>query len=486
MRPVFAAALCAAAAAMMLLAEGCGSSGSPQAPATSATSGTASSGGGTPASGSGSGASTGSGSSSGAGAGASGAGSGSPTGSGASASGDSGATGEGGSPSTGADGGSSSASSGGPSAGSGDSGTATSGGTTGDGGASCVSPVGAATRDWGKLFADTVIQQGFGTFGATSYPVGLVMHGIYKVYNRTKDPRYLSFLTSWASANSSTPPSTSVDGIMHMTAVADAYQLSMNPALKGPLDATRRIFDTYPRTTDGAFWHNTGARGQNWGDTSFMALSFLTRYGAVMNDTTTYAEGVKQITLFASHLKNPATGLTFHAYDETGTAPWVVAGTHHSPESWGRAMGWYLMATVMVLEELPANDPGRPQLEAILKDSVVALKNYQDPASGRWFQVIDKGSMAGNWLETSASAMFSYVTWWAATHGLVDSTYCSVATKGFNGVLQEASADPTKLLTGVCVGTGVGDYAYYIGRAHTQYNDFHGLGSFLLMWEGMQ
>jgi rhamnogalacturonyl hydrolase YesR len=82
--------------------------------------------------------------------------------------------------------------------------------------------------------------------------------------------------------------------------------------------------------------------------------------------------------------------------------------------------------------------------------------------------------------------MYSYGTWWAATHGLVDPSFCAVATKGLQGVLQEVTSDPAKLVTGVCEGTGVGNYAYYAGRKHTQYDDFHGLGSFLLMWEGMQ
>ncbi len=481
MRPVFARL---AGCTIGLLVGACGSSDS-QVPDAAGGSGVAASGG--------SGASEGS-SATGTGSPANGGGSAGTSGVGAGVSGSSSDGGSSGAAngSSGGDGGASFSGGTSGSASSGGSSGSTSGASTGgidggsDGGGPCVSPVGAATMDWGKLFADTILQQGFGAFAPTSYPVGLAMHGLYKVYKRTRDPKYLTFLTSWATTHSATPAPTSVDGIMHMTAVADAYELSTNAALKGPLDSTRRIFDTYPRTTDGAFWHNTADRGQNWGDTSFMALSFLTRYGAVMNDTTTYAEGAKQIALFASHLKNPATGLLFHAYDETATAPWVVPGTHHSAESWGRAMGWYLMATVMVLEELPAANPGRPQVEASLRDPIVALKKYQDPATGRWFQVVDKGSMAGNWLETSCSAMYSYATWWAATHGLVDSTYCSVAVNGFNGVLQQASPDPAKLLTGVCEGTGVGSYAFYIGRNHTLYNDFHGLGSFLLMWEGMQ
>jgi unsaturated rhamnogalacturonyl hydrolase len=402
-----------------------------------------------------------------------------------------------GSGSSGSSGGGTTSSSGGGSSGGG-SGGGSSGGSGGggssgsvnpeagtDAGPACASPAAGVTTDWGKVFSDGVIAQGFGTFAGNSYPVGLFMHGLSKVYKRTKDPAYLTFMTNWANGNSAVPDGSNVDDIMHMTAVADVYELTSNSALVSSLTATRKIFDTYPKTTDGAFIHNTSDVGQNWGDTSFMSLSFLTRYGQVLNDSSTYGIGTTQVGLFSKHLTNPATGLLFHAYDETRAAGWVVPGTNHSAESWGRAMGWFVMATVMVLEAIPANDPGRPATEKILADLVGKLAPYQDPATGRWWQVVDKGATAGNWLETSCSAMYSYGTFWAVTHGLVDPSLCAVATKGFNGVLAEVSSDPTKLITGVCEGTGVGNYAYYTGRNHTQYDDFHGLGSFLLMWEGM-
>jgi unsaturated rhamnogalacturonyl hydrolase len=382
------------------------------------------------------------------------------------------------------------ASSGGASnGGAGIGGSTSSGGSGGGGGAACVSPTSSTGMDWGKLFADSVVQNGFGTFDTGSYPVGLFMHGLYKVYKRTMDPKYLAFIASWSERNCGAPSGANVDGIMHMAACADAYELTTNSSLKGGLDSARRIFDSYPKTTDGAFIHEAAVAGQNWGDTSFMALSFIMRYGQVMKDTTTYGIGTTQLSLFSKHLTNPQTGLLFHAYDETGAASWVVPGTHHSPESWGRAMGWYVMATVMVLEAIPANDPGRPAVEQTLKNLVTSLAKFQDKSGtvpGGWWQVVDEGAMAGNWLETSCTAMYSLGTWWAATHGLVDSSYCKVATDGFNYVLSKASTDPTKLLTGVCEGTDVGDYAYYVGRNHAQFNDFHGLGSFVLMWEGMR
>ena len=46
------------------------------------------------------------------------------------------------------------------------------------------------------------------------------------------------------------------------------------------------------------------------------------------------------------------------------------------------------------------------------------------------------------------------------------------------------SAGHTQLAQ-ICIGTNVGDYAFYIGRPRAT-NDFHGLGSFLIMSEQLR
>jgi len=218
-------------------------------------------------------------------------------------------------------------------------------------------------------------------------------------------------------------------------------------------------------------------------------MSFLSRYGAVFNDPTTYAIGVTQVGVTGDHLRNPATGLLWHAYDESGMASWVKMPSKTNLIHWGRAMGWWGMASVMVLEAIPANDPGRPKIEKGLADLVTALAKYQDPATGRWFQVVDMGSDSRNWTETSASSMFSYVTWWAYQHRLVDASFAEVATKGFNGVLQKVTKDANNKTTiaTICQGLNVSDdlVGNYFNHGQAS-NDPHGIGSFILMWEGMQ
>jgi unsaturated rhamnogalacturonyl hydrolase len=99
---------------------------------------------------------------------------------------------------------------------------------------------------------------------------------------------------------------------------------------------------------------------------------------------------------------------------------------------------------------------------------------------------VDKGSRSDNWTETSCSSMFTFTTSRAVERGYVDASFRTVATRGYQGVLTQLSkgGDGLTNLTNVVVGTNVGDYAYYIGRTRAT-NDFHGLGSFLVMNEQM-
>ncbi len=121
---------------------------------------------------------------------------------------------------------------------------------------------------------------------------------------------------------------------------------------------------------------------------------------------------------------------------------------------------------------------------AILKGLIDGYKSLQDPATGRWFQVIDRGSDPNNWLETSCSSMLTYAVSRALQRGYVAASYTDIATRGYAGVLQKVSLGQDGLtnIADICIGTGVGDYAFYLARPRAT-NDFHGLGAFLIMYE---
>jgi unsaturated rhamnogalacturonyl hydrolase len=117
---------------------------------------------------------------------------------------------------------------------------------------------------------------------------------------------------------------------------------------------------------------------------------------------------------------------------------------------------------------------------------VKGLAKYQDPKTGLWYQVVDKGNVPENWLETSSSSMYTYVISKAVRRGYVTKSYNKVAEKGYKGVLSKIStgSDGLTNITDICEGTNVADLNYYLARKRNT-NDFHGLGAFLIMNEQM-
>ena len=91
-------------------------------------------------------------------------------------------------------------------------------------------------------------------------------------------------------------------------------------------------------------------------------------------------------------MRDAKTGLLYHGWDESKEQRWADKKTGLSPEFWGRAMGWYMMALVDTLDYYPADDAGRKQLLAILGEEAAALVRVQDAKTGLWYEVLDKGS----------------------------------------------------------------------------------------------
>ena len=338
--------------------------------------------------------------------------------------------------------------------------------------------------------------------GSWGYAKSLYLYGQYLVYKRTRDPRYLKYLKDWIdyhvdengivrSANAQGEVREikfdNLDSMLPGNLLLLLYQETKEGKYKLAADRIRKRFETYPRTKDGGFWHaNTKSREwQLWGDGVFMSMPFLVRYGNIFGDSK-YAndEATKQLTIYASHLNDPKTGLMFHAYDESGQSTWADKETKRSAEIWCRAMGWFGMTLIEVLELLPKNHPRRPQLIAQVNQLVKAWGNFQDQKTGLWYQVVNKGEHPENWLETSSSSMYTYVTAMAVDRGYVKRSFLDVAKKGYAGVLTKISLDAQGMtnITDICEGTNVADLAYYFARKRNT-NDFHGLGAFLIMNE---
>jgi unsaturated rhamnogalacturonyl hydrolase len=348
--------------------------------------------------------------------------------------------------------------------------------------------------DWSQRLIDSTLKRKPDPkhFGVWGYPEGLFLFGQYLVYRRTGDRRLLDYIAGYVDTHvdeqgNLDKPIQALDDVLAANLLIVLYEETHEPRYKLAADIFRHRFDSYPRTTDGGFWHATvpSRQWQLWLDGNYMAVPFLVRYGRAFHDSKyTNGEAVRQILVYHKHLKSTNMGLLYHAYDESGKAPWADPVTHHSAYFWCRAIGWYGMTIVDTLDVLPHDQPERAQLLAILRDLIQGLAHYQDPQTGLWYQVVDQAKLDGNWTETSSSSMFTYIIDIAVKRGYVAKHYKSVAGKGYQGVLSRISLDADGLteLSGICAGTNVGDLAWYLARPRLT-NDLHGLGAFLLMSE---
>ena len=394
-----------------------------------------------------------------------------------------------------------------------------------------VAEISETTPDWGIAVSESTMLRspthlktdGTGAFNGWGYAYALRLHGIYLTYLRTGDTRYRDYVKAWVDAvigptgniytsNTQTTVRSlnALDHILPGALLLDVYNQFPQGNYQTALKTIRNRFSNadnsdnttgaqpnwsgvYNRTTDGGLWHSTGKDAQLWLDGAFMAQKFLSAYGMKFGGADkTYADdqAALHIKVQHNHLKDPTTGLLWHAYDESLPIDFPVApGTQHSQEFWCRAMGWYGMITAEVLDLMPTNHPDRPQLISILNGLVTAWTSYQDPASGRWFQIVNKGSNPANWTETSCSAMYSYTTSRAIQSGYVNASAAPNLSNGYWGVLQKISfgadsglaADLTNILD-ISEGTNLGDEAYYFARMRPV-NDDHGIGAFLIMYE---
>ena len=275
---------------------------------------------------------------------------------------------------------------------------------------------------------------------------------------------------------------------------------------RAALEKLRAQLRSHPRTKSGGFWHKQIYPWQMWLDGLYMQGPFYAQYAAEYGTAADFDDVVRQFTLIESNARDSASGLLYHAWDESRAQAWANPVTGCSPHFWGRALGWYCMALVDTLDFIPASLTGHSEkLAAIAGSLLTPLLNYQDTQSGLWFQVLNKGADARNYLETSASAMFAYFLFKMARYNTPLNSCCgqadgqgsypdnerikAAAVQAYSGLLKHKliTKQPDELrLTGICKVAGLGgnpyrdgSFEYYVSEPVVD-DDFKGVGPFIL------
>ena len=356
---------------------------------------------------------------------------------------------------------------------------------------------------WSQRMAETIMyyfpqvwQMEEGKAIKWAYTKGLACDAFLSLWKATGNRAYFNYAKAYADTM------INKDGVIYGYKISDYNIDNINPGkmlfelyaetkdyrYETALKTLRRQFDNHPRTTEGGFWHKKVYPHQMWLDGLYMGAPFYAHYGKQYNEPGSIDDAIKWVILMEKKSRDSETGLLYHAWDESKGQKWADKNTGLSPHFWGRGMGWYAMALVDILD-YAAGHPEKDKIVQIIKRTAESIVNVQDKKAGVWFQVLDKPDGAGNYLEGSGSAMFTYFLLKAVKKGYIDSSYLNPARKAYQGFLDnliKKNSDGRIVITPVCAGAGLGgnpyrdgSYEYYINERKRD-NDPKAIGPFIM------
>jgi unsaturated rhamnogalacturonyl hydrolase len=362
---------------------------------------------------------------------------------------------------------------------------------------------GASPLQWSQRMADSEMarrgdQLSWKEHGTAKwdYTTGLFALSLIELSQATHEPRYRdfaertlgSFITADGHIHGYRVEEYQLDNLNPGRAVLALYGLTGDERYAKAATVLYEQFKTQPRTAEGGFWHKQRYPRQMWLDGLYMASPFYAEYaGQFHQPAAAFDDIALQIGLMAKHTYDPESGLFYHGWDESRQQGWASKTTGTSSNFWGRAIGWYGMALVDVLDYFPTNHPARPEIIATLQKLCAGVVKYQDPQSGLWFQVVDQGKRPGNYLEASCSSMFVYTLAKGINRGYLSRDFESAARRGYRGIVEKLIRmdSPDRIsLTHCCSVAGLGQgrdgsYEYYL-REPVMDNDLKSIGPFIL------
>jgi unsaturated rhamnogalacturonyl hydrolase len=332
--------------------------------------------------------------------------------------------------------------------------------------------------------------------GSWNYTPGLIAHAMMEVYATTGNKKFFEYAKSYAdryiredgTIEGYKPEEYNVDRINSGKFLFPLFEQTGEARYEKAIHLLRSQLETHPRTSEGGFWHKLVYPNQKWLDGLYMAAPFYARYAVRYNQPEALNDAIDQFVIVHRHTYDQKAKLNYHGWDESREQRWADPETGLSPHFWGRAMGWYAMALVDVLDFIPESHPRRAEILKILQEVAAGIVKHQDKKSGLWYQVLDQGKREGNYLESSVSSMFTYTLLKSVRKGYISKKYMKPALKAYDGILRHfirENENGTISLTDVCSVAGLGgnpyrdgSFEYYISEPRRD-NDPKGVGPFI-------
>jgi len=230
--------------------------------------------------------------------------------------------------------------------------------------------------------------------------------------------------------------------------------------------AAAHILTKQLRLPDGTLARPRPVKLALWIDDAYMSIPFLAQMGQATGDTRYFDDAARQVVGMSARLFNSENGLFDHS--------WFADMDDDARFYWGRGGGWMMMAMAELLSVMPGSHPDRPKVLEIFRRGARGAVETQGSA-GLWHQLLDR---TDSYLETSASAMFTFAIARGVNRGWLPVSYAPVAQSGWRAL--EARIRPDGQIEGICVGTTAAyDAVYYYNRP-TELKAMQGYGPTLM------
>lgn len=332
-----------------------------------------------------------------------------------------------------------------------------------------------------------------------NYEDGCILIGCIDLYRATGDETYkdfvMNYLTTFVAEDGSIANyemrQYNIDSINCGKALFFALEETGDERYRKAIEFHMQRLREHPRCQCGNFWHKQIYPNQIWLDGLYMAQPFYMAYERTFDKFQHVQDITSQFANVRKYLYNVQKGLSYHAFDEARVQPWADKETGLSANFWLRSMGWYLMAMIdcadlcdqMLYEHYKA-------IVDQFRESIRGLLQYQDAATGMFYQVIDHAEVEGNYLETSGTAMAAYALLKGVRIGVLNpEKYLALGIKTFEGMVAEKlrqDLDGSMKLGGICAVAGLSDkrdgsVAYYLSEPIVD-DDSKGVGPFMMAY----
>ena len=301
-----------------------------------------------------------------------------------------------------------------------------------------------------------------------NYMDGCMIKAILELYHINKNEKYLEFADDFidyfvkedGSILSYDPKEHNLDNVNAGKTLFDLYALTGKEKYRKAIDTVYSQLKTQPRTSTGNFWHKEIYPNQIWLDGLYMAQPFYMQYEITYNDCKNCNDSLQQFANVYNLMRDTRNGLYYHAYDDSRQMFWCDKVTGLSANFWLRALGWYAMALIDTMEIMPESlAEGKEQLKKIYHELIDSMLPYQDEDTGMWYQVVNRGGIKPNYLETSGSAIFAYAIMKSVRLGFLDESYFQYGKKAFDGICRTYLSEENGELQlgGICLVAGLGN-----------------------------